>query len=92
MKTRYYQVNQEPIEIHYRPNEDDMYNYQASFDFNGCTYWLRDFIRTKDSPWVSQNDFPDFIDAYQGNEYYFPLFIQLIGDTHLNVYIHQAEE
>lgn len=88
---KYIKVNKEPIEITYHPDEDDRYNYEPSFVLNGMRYWLKDFIRTKNSPWVQQDYFPEYIDAFQGNEYHFPLFLHLIDDCQLDVYIQKGD-
>lgn len=85
-------VNKEPIEITYFPDEDDRYNYEASFVLNGFRYWLKDFIRIKNSPWVREDFFPAYIDAFQSNEYHCPLYISLLNDTELDVYMQRGDD
>lgn len=88
MKQQYKKVNKSPIEIHYIPDEDPRYEMQPSFVFNGQRYWLKDFIRTHNNIWVNQSDFPDYIDAYQGNEYMLPLYIHYYeSEQQVDVYI-----
>lgn len=88
----YIKITKEPIEISYFPDEDDRYNYQPSFLLNGTRYWLQDFIRTKNTPWVQSELFPDYIDAYQANEYVYPLYIQLVNDIYVDVYVKKLKK
>lgn len=79
-------LNDEPIEIEYVEDEhDEEYDFQPSFWWNNQRYHLNDFIRAKNNPWVS-TEFPDFIDAYEAEEYYHPLFIELVDDYAVNIW------
>lgn len=86
-KVEYIKVTKHPIEIHFLPDQDPRYEMQPSFVFNGARYWLKDFLRIKDSPWIKEDNFPDYLDAYQANEYNFPLFLHLNKDQTIDVYI-----
>ena len=75
----YQKLNIEPIEIEYG-EDDDFF-----FLWDGIKYKLSDFIRTHNNPWVSDN-FPDYIHGYESENYYNPLFIELIDDVAVNMY------
>ena len=85
--SEYIKVSKFPIEIHHMPDEDPRYDFAPSFLFNGARYWLKDFIRCHGTPWINSKDFPEYIDAFQGNEYNFPLYIHMNADQTIEVYI-----
>lgn len=80
-------VSKYPLEIHYMPDEDSRYNFTPSFVFNGSRYWLKDFISCHDTPWVNSKEFPSYLDAFQGNEFNFPLYLHLNENKTVDVYI-----
>lgn len=86
-KIKYIKVSKQPLEIHFLPDQDPRYEMQPSFVFNGCRYFLKDFLRIKNSPWIKKDNFPDYIDAYQACEYNMPLFLHLYDDQTVDVYI-----
>lgn len=85
-KWYYIQQNVEPIEIEYVEDEhDEEKDFQPSFWFENQRYYLDDFTRTHNSPFVS-GDFPEYIHGFESESYYHPLYIELIADTHVNVF------
>jgi len=88
MEYRYVKQNEEPIEIEYVEDEhDEEKDYEPSFWWNNKRYFLEDFGRTHDNLWTPFDEIPDYIHAYEMNEYYNPLFIELVGgDQAVNVY------
>ena len=80
-----YEKVAENLEIVYieREGVDDL---EPAFMYNDKWYYLSDFIRTHNNPWTAGTHFPDYIHAYEANDYYNPLFIELIGDEAVNVY------
>lgn len=87
-KYEWIKKNEEPIEIEYVEDEhDEEKDFQPSFWWNNKRYYLRDFGRTHNNPWVHFFDMPDYIHGYEMEEYVNPLFIELIGgDQAVNVY------
>ena len=83
----YVKLNEEPIEIEYVEDEhDEERDFQPSFWFENRRYFLNDFMRTHNNPWIGDN-YPDYIHGYEADEYYHPLFIELVGgDVAVNVY------
>lgn len=82
----YIKINDEPIEIEYIEDEhDETRDYEPSFWVNNRRYYLNDFTRTHNNPWMG-GDFPDFIHGVETEEYYHPIYIELIGDEAVNVY------
>lgn len=51
-----------PIKIEMIPDEDPNLHLEASFLFKGNRYYLKDFMRTHDNPWIGSR-FPDNIDG-----------------------------
>lgn len=83
----YIKQNEEPIEIEFVEDEHDSEkDFQASFWFDNKRYYLDDFIRTHDNPWCAGCDFPEYIHGYESDNYWNPLYIELIGDEAVNVY------
>ena len=82
----YIRLNTEPISIEYVPDEHEEKNdFKPSFWFNNKRYFIDDFVRVHNNPWI--NDiFPEFIHAMEQDNYFHPLFIELIDDETLNIY------
>ena len=88
LKYEYKKLNDEPIEIEYVPDEHEEKNdYKASFWWNNKRYFLEDFTRCHNNPWVNDT-FPEYISGFETHGYYNPLFVELIDgcDELLNVY------
>ena len=82
----YVRVNEEPIEIEYVLDEHEEENdFKPSFWWNNRRYFLENFIRTHNNPWVS-GEWPDYIHGYEAESYWNPVFIELIGDEAVNIY------
>lgn len=73
-------LNVEPIDIVY-----DL-DGRAYFEWDKRNYHLDNFIRTHHNPWIGGN-FPEYIHGYEADNYYNPLFIELISDEAVNVYM-----
>ena len=84
----YEKLNVEPIMVEYVLNED-MDDFIASFMWDDKRYYLSDFIRTHNNPWSGEMDVPDYIHGYEANNYWNPLFVELINGEyvdHINLY------
>ena len=82
----YTRQNIDPIEIEYVEDEhDETRDFQPSFWYDNHRFYLDNFIRTHNNPWMS-GDFPEYIHGVEADEYYNPLFIELISDVAVNVY------
>ena len=84
-------INEEPIEIEYVEDEhDEDRDFQPSFWLAAAgynkRYYIDDFVSVN-SPWCGYGgDFPDHIHAVEVENYYNPVFIELIDDSAVNVY------
>ena len=80
-------VNLSPIEVEYVVDEhDENRDFEASFWCNNRRYYISDFIRVHENPWI-YDDFPEYIHAYEAENYYKPLYIELLDDNeHVNAY------
>ena len=81
----YKKLNEEPVEIEYGYTSED----EFFFLWDGIKYNLSDFIRTHNNPWVADN-FPDYIHGFEQGNYYNPIFIELVGDEAVNIYMEVA--
>lgn len=85
---RYVKINTEPIEIEYVEDEhNENRDFEPSFWCNNRRYYLTDFTRIHDNPFICGDNFPDYIHGIENETYYRPLFIELINnDTAVNAY------
>lgn len=82
----YIKINDEPIEIEYIEDEhDETRDFEPSFWVNNRRYYLNDFLRTHNNPWIG-GDFPEYIHGVKADAYYHPIYIELIGSDAVNVY------
>lgn len=80
-------LNDLPIEIEYVEDEHDPEkDFAPSFWFNNRRYYLDGFTRCHNNPWMGACAFPEHIHGVEAEEYYHPLFIELISDDAVNVY------
>ena len=86
----YIKLNDEPIEIEYVADEhQEEKDFEPSFwlaapGYNK-RYYLDDFMRTHDNPWIV-SDFPDYIHGIESDNYYRPIYIEIIDGAAVNVY------
>ncbi len=91
-KYNYFKVNDEPIPIEYVPDEHEAENdFKASFWFYNKRYFLENFIRAHNNPWITDN-FPEHIHGMEAENYFHPVFIELISDEYVNVYEYKPED
>ena len=81
--------NTDPILIETIEDEHEASrDFQPSFWWNNHRYYIDDFIRCHNNPWVSLgSEFPDHIYGYESDCYVSPLFIELIADSAVNIYL-----
>lgn len=80
-------LNDEPISIECVEDEHEEENdFKPSFWWNNRRYFLDDFVRTHNNAWTGPLSFPDHIHAYEADNYYKPLYLELVGDDAVNVY------
>lgn len=82
----YRKLNKEPVPIETVIDEhDESKDFEPSFWFNNSRHYLSDFVRVHNNPWIF-DDFPENIHGMESNEYFNPLFIELIDDEYVNIY------
>lgn len=82
----YVKQNDEPIEIECVKDEhDEEKDFIPSFWWYGRRYYLEDFIRCHNNPWV-YDEFPDFVHGYYEDYIHPVFFIELIEDLFVNIY------
>lgn len=88
---KFKKLNDEMIEIEYIPDEHGYRDCEPSFWFENERWYLSDFIRVHNNPWLSLEEFPEYIHGMLNDGtwrmYESPLFVELCDDgEHLNVY------
>ncbi len=91
---KYIKLNEEPIEIEYVEDEhDETRDFQPSFWWWNERHYLDNFIRVHNNPHMGGiQDAPEYIHGYEADNYYNPLFIELIEDVAVNVYEYKEED
>ena len=85
-KYEYIKQNNEPIEIDYLADaHDEERDFAPSFWYWCRRYYLDDFVRVHNNPWVC-DEYPAYIHGMEADEYWHPLFIELVGSDYVNVY------
>lgn len=74
-----------PIKIEMLPSEDPNLEYEPSFLYKGDRYYLKDFMRTHNNPWIGSK-FPDEIDGIDFTFYDSGIAIQWHDDYTVDVY------
>ena len=98
MKYEFVKLNDEPIEIEFVEDEhEEDRDFEPSFWWWNRRYYLDDFVRVHNNPWLGTNthdEFPEHIHGMQSNEWYKPLFIELVdnSDEFVNVYEERSVE
>ena len=86
MKDTFEKQNYEPVAIEYfEDTEDESLTIRPGFVWNDCRYYLDQFVRCHDNPWVLDT-FPEHIHAMQYDQYYEPLFLEFVGGVYVNIY------
>lgn len=81
-------LNDEPIPIECVEDEhEERRDFQPSFWWFNRRYYLDSFVRCHNNPWMPTGvEFPEHIHGVEADSYCSPLFIELIGDSAVNVY------
>lgn len=83
----YKKLNDDPVEIEYVEDEhEESRDFQASFWWDNKRYFLDDFTRTHNNLWISDDGIPDYIHGFDSFNYHDPIFLELIGDSFVNIY------
>lgn len=86
MKDTFVKQNNEPVAIEYfEDTEDESLTIRPGFVWNDCRYYLDQFMRCHNNPWTLDT-FPEHIHAMQCDQYYEPLFLELVGSDYVNIY------
>lgn len=79
--------NLNPVQIESIPDEhDESRAFEPSFWWNNRRYYIGDFARCHNNPWIGCADFPEYIHGIETDNYYHPLFIEVIGGEYVNIY------
>lgn len=85
---KFVKQNTEPIPIEYVEDEhEESRDFTPSFWWWNHRYYLEDFIRCHNNPWLGYVEFPEFIHGYEDNNYYDPLYIEILDDKEVNIYL-----
>ncbi|MBO4847058.1 MAG: hypothetical protein J5525_12310 [Lachnospiraceae bacterium] len=85
VKKGFRRLNDEPIKIECVEDEHEEANdFKPSFWFNNKRYFIENFPSVN-SPWVG-GTWPEFIHAFEAEEYVNPIYIEIIDGAYVNVY------
>lgn len=89
-------LNDEPVEIEFVEDEHEAENdFKPSFWWRNRRYFLENFTRTHGNPWMGtwiDDPYPEHIHTMEADNYYRPLFIELVGDEFVNIYEERESE
>ena len=79
MKKEYeFKLKSDWIEIEHVPDEhEEKNNFKPSFWYWNRRYFLEDFVRVHNNPWIRCSEFPDYIHGMESDQYVNPLFIEI---------------
>ena len=87
-KYEFIKQNSEPVPIECVEDEhEESRDFQPSFWWNNRRYFLDDFTRCHNNPWLGYTEYPEHIHAFESDNYHDPLFIELLNDEELNIYL-----
>ena len=94
MICEYHKLNRRPIEIECVPDEHEEENdFKPSFWWYNRRYFLENFIQVHHNLWMGFDDtIPEYIHGVEADKYVHPLFVELIGDSAVNVYEERVYE
>ena len=87
-------INEEPIPIEYVEDEhEESRDFEPSFWWWNRRYYLDDFIRMHNNPWIGNgSEFPDYIHGMESDQYFHPVFIELVDGEYVNVYEERSKD
>ena len=87
-KYEFIKQNSEPVPIECVEDEhEESRDFQPSFWWNNRRYFLDDFTRCHNNPWLGYTEYPEHIHAFESDNYHDPLFLELMNDEELNIYL-----
>lgn len=85
--SKFKRENVEMIPIEYVEDEHEEENdFKASFWWNNKRYYLENFIIAHNNPFIGYDFLPEFINAYESDNYFNPLYIEIVDGEYVNVY------
>ena len=73
-KYEFIKQNSEPVPIECVEDEhEESRDFQPSFWWNNRRYFIQDFIRCHNNPWIGCAEYPEHIPAYEADQYVNPL-------------------
>ena len=88
MTYEFVKQNSEPVPIEYVEDEhEESHDFQPSFWWNNRRYFLDNFIRCHNNPWLGCATYPEYIHGIESDNYHNPLCLELLNDEELNIYL-----
>ena len=82
-KYEFIKQNSEPVPIECVEDEhEESRDFQPSFWWNNRRYFLDNFTRCHNNPWLGYTEYPEHIHAFESDNYHDPLFLELTGINH----------
>ena len=65
---------------------EEQNDFKASFWWNNKRYYLENFTIAHNNPFIGYDFVPEFIHAYETDNYFNPLYIEIVNGEYVNVY------
>ena len=85
----YVKLNRDPINIEY--SCDPAKPLEPQFRWEGKRYYLSDFSRTNNNPWIGETSYPRYIDGVKIDNYNNPIMIEVVSSYSVNIYEQKGE-
>lgn len=82
-------LNKDPINIEY--SCDPAKPLEPQFRWEGRKYYLSDFIKTKNIPWIGITSYPRYIDGVKIENHHNPVMIEVVNSFSVNIYEQKGE-
>lgn len=92
---RFVKLNEEPIALNFiyvDENDDSVDESKIVFEFEGVEFDLEEFVKVRNNPWLTTEEYPDYIHAIHMSSYGRPLYLELVDEEAVNLYNIEYED
>lgn len=92
---RFIKINKEPIALNFiycDDIENDLEESKITFKYEDMEFDLEEFVKVRNNPWLTIEEYPDYIHAVHISSYGRPLYLELVGDESVNLYTIEYED
>ena len=92
---RFVKLNDEPIALNFiyaYKNDGSVDDLMVVFEFEGVEFDLEKFVKVRNNPWLTTEEYPDYIHAIHMSSYGRPLYLELVDEEAVNLYHIEYED